>query len=148
MSETAYIVRRDTPAWRMQAWISFCVAALACLSGLWYLPAANVDHVGIGIGFFFCLFASLTLAKTIRDNRDERVDTNEWVMIAWIGFVASIALIAYHLTRMSIDGWARGFLIVSWLFLVSSAFTLSKTVRDEHESHLIDAASRTAATGT
>ena len=147
MNETAYIVRRDTPAWRMQAWISFGVAVFACLAGLWYLPSSNVDHVGLAIGFFFCLFASLTLAKTIRDNRDERVDTNEWMMIAWIGFVASIALIAYHLTRMNVEGFARGYLVVSWLFLVSSAFTLSKTVRDEHESNLVDAATRMSPKG-
>ena len=143
MNET-YIVRRDTPAWRMQAWISFGIAAFACLAGLWFLPSGHVDHVALAIGFFFCLFASFTLAKTIRDNRDERVDTNEWMMIAWIGFIASVALIAWHLSRMTLDGWARGYLLVSWLFLVSSAFTLSKTVRDQHESDLMDAASRTA----
>ena len=142
MNQT-YIVRRDTPAWRMQAWISFGVAVFACLVGLWYLPTASVDLVALAIGFFCCLFATFTLAKTIRDNRDERVDTNEWMMIAWIGFVGSVALIAYHLAHVSIDGWARGYLIVSWLFLVSSAFTIAKTVRDHQESDLMEGASRT-----
>jgi len=44
---------------------------------------------------------------------------------------------------VSIDGWARGYLIVSWLFLVSSAFTIAKTVRDHQESDLMEGASRT-----
>ena len=141
MNQT-YLIRRDTPAWRMQAWISFGVAVFACLAGLLYLPSENIDHVGTAIGFFFCLFATLTLAKTIRDNRDEQVDTGEWVTIAWIGFAASIVLIGYHLSRMSLDGWVRAYLIVSWLFLVSTAFTLSKSVRDHHESNLMETAAR------
>ena len=140
MNQT-YLVRRDTPAWRMQVWISFGVAVFACLAGLWWLPP-NVDHIGLALGFFFCLFASFTLAKTIRDNRDEQVDTSEWVMIAWAGFAASVALIAYHFVRLDLEGWMRAYLLVSWLFLVSTAFTLSKTVRDQHEANLMESAAR------
>lgn len=140
MNQT-YLVRRDTPAWRMQTWFSFAVAVFACVTGLWWLPS-NVDQIGLALGFFFCLFASFTLAKTIRDNRDEQVDTGQWMMIAWAGFAASVALIAYHLVRIDLDGWVRAYLLVSSLFLVSTAFTLSKTVRDQHEADLMESSAR------
>ena len=55
---------------------------------------------------------------------------------------ASVALIAYHLVRLNVDGWVRAYLLVSWLFLVSTAFTLSKTVRDQHEGNLMESAAR------
>ncbi len=91
---------------------------------------------------FFCLFATITLAKMVRDNRDEQVDTSAWVLTVWVGFFVAFVLTAWGLYRMSIGSWERGFMIVSWLFLVSSAFVLAKTVRDKQEADLMEVASR------
>ena len=35
-------------------------------------------------------------------------------------------------------GWQKSYMVVSWLFLVSSTFTLAKTVRDGHEAELME----------
>ena len=34
----------------------------------------ETDRAFLAVGFFFCLFTSFTLAKTIRDNRDDGIE--------------------------------------------------------------------------
>lgn len=138
---TQYIMQRDTNAWRMQVWLSFGIAILACGVGVVQLPGQELDRAFLALGMFFSLFSSFAVAKTIRDNRDGQVDTASWVMTVWVAFAAAIALTAWGLWRMNIPGWEKNFMVVSWLFLVSSTFTLAKTVRDAHEVQLMERAS-------
>lgn len=135
---TQYLVQKDTDAWRVQVWSSFAIALLASTIGVLRLSGAQLDSAFLAIGFFFCLFASFSVAKTVRDNRDGEVDTAAWKLIVWIAFAASIALTAWGLYRMEVNDWEKGYMIVAWLFLVSSTFTLAKTVRDHHEATLIE----------
>jgi hypothetical protein len=135
---TQYIMQRDTSSWRLQVWISFGVAVFACGAGVLQLPGQELDRAFLAIGLFFCLFASFAVAKTIRDNRDGQVDTSSWVMTVWVAFAAAIALTGWGLWRMNIPGWQKSYMVVSWLFLVSSTFTLAKTVRDRHEAELME----------
>ena len=137
---TQYIMQRDTTGWRTQVWLSFAIAVIACGAGVIQLPGQELDRAFLALGLFFCLFASFAVAKTIRDNRDGQVDTASWVMTVWIAFAAAIALTAWGLWRMNIPAWEKNYMIVSWLFLVSSTFTLSKTVRDGHEVELMERA--------
>lgn len=140
MSER-FLVRRDTPAWTMQVWISFALAICACTIGVWNMPSQDLDRAFLVIGLFFCLFATLTLAKMVRDNRDEKMDTAAWVLTVWVGFLVAFVLTAWGLYRMRIGSWERGYMIVAWLFLVSSAFMLAKTVRDKQEADVMEVAS-------
>ncbi len=135
---TQYMMQRDTASWRMQVWISFGLAILAAAIGVLYLPGEELDRAFLAIGLFFCLFASFALAKTIRDNRDGQIDTASWVMTVWVAFAVAIALTAWGLWRMNIPDWQKGYMIVSWLFLVSTTFTLAKTIRDKHEAELME----------
>lgn len=135
---TQYIMRRDSSGWRLQVWLSFAVAVVACGAGVIQLPGQELDRAFLALGLFFCLFASFAVAKTIRDNRDGQVDTASWVMTVWIGFAAAISLTAWGLYRMNIPDWQKNYMVVSWLFLVSSTFTLAKTVRDSHEVELME----------
>lgn len=73
-----------------------------------------------------------------RDNRDGQVDTSSWVMTVWLAFGAAVCLTAWGLWRMSIGEWQKAYMGVSWLFLVSSTFTVAKMVRDKHEADLMD----------
>jgi hypothetical protein len=41
------------------------------------------------MGTLFTMGSSSTLAKTIRDNRDDRVDTQAWVFQSWAAFLLS-----------------------------------------------------------
>ncbi len=137
-----YIMQRDTQGWRAQVWISFGLAVLACGIGVLRLPGQELDRAFLAIGLFFCLFSSFALAKTVRDNRDGQVDTSSWKMTVWIAFAAAFSLTAWGLWRMNIGEWQKGFMLVSWLFLVSSTFTVAKTIRDKHEAELMDRAGR------
>ena len=136
-----YIMQRDTQGWRAQVWISFALAVLACAIGVLRLPGQELDRAFLAIGLFFCLFSSFALAKTVRDNRDGQVDTSSWKMTVWVAFAAAFSLTAWGLWRMNIGEWQKGFMLVSWLFLVSSTFTVAKTIRDKHEAELMDRAS-------
>ncbi|MCK8205110.1 YiaA/YiaB family inner membrane protein, partial [Erwinia amylovora] len=74
------------------------------------------------------------------DNEARRVDTPMWNLVVWSGFALAMGLTAWGLWRMDINPTYKAFLGVSWLFLVSAAFTLAKTLRDAHEAALAEAA--------
>jgi hypothetical protein len=135
---TQYLVQKDTDAWRAQVWSSFAIALLACGVGVVQLPGEQLDRAFLAIGFFFCLFSSFSVAKTVRDNRDGEVDTAGWRLIVWIAFAAAVLLTGWGLYRMSVGYWQKGYMVVAWLFLVSTTFTLAKTVRDQHDATLIE----------
>lgn len=135
---TQYVMQRDTRGWYMQVWISFGLAMFASSIGVLLLPGQELDRAFLAIGFFFCLFSSFAVAKMVRDNRDGQVDTPSWVMTVWVAFTAALSLTAWGLWRMEIGEWQKGFMVVSWLFLISSSFTVAKTVRDKHEANLMD----------
>ena len=135
---TKYIMQRDTGGWRVQVWLSFGIAVLACAFGVLRLPGQELDRAFLALGMFFCLFTSFAVAKTIRDNRDGQVDTASWSVTVWVAFAAAIALTAWGLWRMNIPGAEKSYMLVSWLFLISATFTLAKTVRDGHEAALMD----------
>jgi len=139
---TQYIMQRDSNGWRTQVWLSFSIAMFACAAGVIQLPGQELDRAFLALGLVFCLFASFAVAKMIRDNRDGQVDTASWVMTVWIAFAAAIALTAWGLWRMNIPAWEKNYMIVSWLFLVSTAFTLAKMLRDSQEADLMGQAGR------
>ena len=59
-------------------------------------------------------------------------------MTVWIGFAVAFSLTAWGLWRMAIDDWQKSYMVVSWLFLVSTSLTVAKTVRDKHEADLME----------
>jgi hypothetical protein len=133
-------VRRDTQAWVMQTWISFATAFTLCVVAVWNLPSDTLDRAFVAVGMFFVLSATFTLSKMMRDNQDESVDTPAWVIQVWASFGIAISLTAWGMFRMNVDGWLKAFLIGSCLFLLSSAFSLAKTLRDSHEADVIESA--------
>jgi hypothetical protein len=62
-----------------------------------------------------------------------------WGAVVWSGFALAMSLTAWGLWRMDVNPTYKAFLGVSWLFLVSTVFTLAKTLRDAHEAALADA---------
>ncbi|MBL1114331.1 hypothetical protein JK364_18300 [Streptomyces sp. 110] len=49
-------------------------------------------------------------------------------------FAVAMAATAIGIFRLSADAWVRGFLAISVLYLVTSAFTLAKVIRDRQEA--------------
>jgi hypothetical protein len=125
--------RSDTRAWKAQVWISFGVALALCATGLAWLPGQDLDRAFMVMGYLFTLTSAFTLAKFVRDNEGRQQDTPQWGALAWGGFAAAMALTAWGLWRMDLSPTYKAFLAVSWLFMVSSAFTLAKTLRDAQE---------------
>ncbi|MFP5218113.1 MAG: YiaA/YiaB family inner membrane protein [Actinomycetes bacterium] len=52
---------------------------------------------------------------------------------AAISFGVAVVAVGIGITYLPVDRWIRGFLAIGALFLISSAFTLAKCVRDHQE---------------
>lgn len=139
------VVRRDTRAWQFQVWLSFCAAIFLCATGLAWLPGQDLDCAFMVMGYVFCLSAVFVLAKFVRDNESGTGDTPMWKPVVWGGFAVAMGLTGWGLMRMEINVTYKAYLGVSWLYLVTSAFTLAKTLRDRFEADRAESASaRTA----
>jgi hypothetical protein len=130
---------KDTGAWRVQVWISFAIALFLCGVGLAYLPGQDLDRAFMVMGYFFCLSSAFVLSKFVRDNSAQRRDTPMYMYVVYVAFAAAMALTAWGLYRMSIAESYKAYLLVSWLYLITTTFTLAKTLRDSHEVSLIEA---------
>ena len=135
----ATIIRKDTNAWKLQVWVSFGLAVTLCACGLAYLPGADLDRAFMVMGYMFCLSTAFALAKFVRDNETRKTDTPMWGLVVWGGFALAMALTGWGLWRMDVNPTYKAFLGVSWLFLISTVFTLAKTLRDAHEAQLAEA---------
>ncbi len=60
-------------------------------------------------------------------------NTPQWTFFAWASFVAAVIMVWLGLWHLPNDLWIKGYLAMGSLFLTGSAFTLSKTMRDNHE---------------
>ena len=135
-------VVRDTRAWQLQVWVSFALAVGLCAVGLAWLPGLALDRAFMVMGYVFCLSSVFVLAKAIRDGeqaqRERRPETPFWRLVVWGGFGVAMGLTAWGLLRMDINPTYRAYLGVSWLYLVTTAFTLAKTLRDRFEADLAE----------
>lgn len=147
-SSSSYTFMRDTRAWQLQVWISFGLAVFLCATGLAYLPGQALDRAFMVMGYVFCLSNVFVLSKAVRDQQKARMngetETPLWRVVVWGGFGVAMGLTAWGLLRMEINDTYKAYLGVSWVYLVTSAFTLSKTLRDRHEADLLDAGARNA----
>ena len=126
----------------MQVWISFGIAVFLCAVGLAWLPGADLEKVFMVMGYVFCLSATFMLSKFVRDNQSVRRgagDTPLWKLVVWGGFAVAMGLTGWGLVGMEINVTYKAFLGVSWLYLITSAFTLAKMLRDRYEADLMEA---------
>ena len=138
------LIHRDSKAWHLQVWVSFLAAAFLCGVGLAYLPGKDLDRAFMIMGYFFCLSAAFVLAKYVRDQEKSKAegrvaDTPMFRLVVWGGFFLAMALTGWGLARMEINETYKAFLGVSWLYLITSTFTLAKTLRDAYEADLSEA---------
>jgi len=145
------VVRRDSSAWQAQVWISFAVALFLCIVGLSWLPGERLEVAFMFMGYVFCLSAAFVLAKFVRDNESTNGrrggptgDTPLWKFVVWGGFAVAMALTGWGLWGMDISPTYKAYLGVSWLYLITTAFTLAKMLRDRYEADLAEALGRGA----
>ncbi|MEV5481229.1 MULTISPECIES: YiaA/YiaB family inner membrane protein [Streptomyces] len=63
----------------------------------------------------------------------QRPTTTAFFVQSAISFGLSLAALMIGITRLPVGPWERGFLALGLVFVVSSAFTLAKCVRDRQE---------------
>lgn len=131
-------LRRDSKAWTLQVWISFAVALTLCASGLAWLPGQDIDLAFMVMGYVFCISAAFAVAKHVRDGEEPGSETPLWGLVVWVGFALAMGLTAWGLWRMNVNPTWKAYLLVCWLFLISTVFTLAKTLRDAHEYRLFE----------
>jgi hypothetical protein len=62
-------------------------------------------------------------------------DTPAWRFQVIAAFVIALGLTTLGVLYLPVSAWIKGYLLMGLYFTVSSAFGLSKTLRDAHESH-------------
>ena len=63
--------------------------------------------------------------------------SSAWIFQAWASFVISISAMTIGIFYIPVNDWIKGYLAMGTLFSIGSTFSLSKTVRDVHESNRI-----------
>lgn len=132
-------IRRDSRAWQLQVWISFAAAIFLAAVGLAYLPGTDLDRAFMVMGYLFCLTTAFVLAKLVRDIEQAiaagaAANAPLFKYMVWAGFCIAMGLTAWGLMRMQISETYKAFLGVSWLYLITCAFTLAKLLRDQQDA--------------
>jgi hypothetical protein len=60
-----------------------------------------------------------------------------WAAQTYVSFAVSLSAAAIGVAYLPVDAWMRAFLAIAMLYAVTSAISLSKAVRDRHESHSV-----------
>src|SRR5262249_21910991 len=61
-------------------------------------------------------------------------DTPAWIFQVWASFALAVSATAIGIGYLPLDAWLRAFLGMGLLLSVGSAFSLAKTLRDNHEA--------------
>ena len=67
-------------------------------------------------------------------NQNVQPHSNAWVTFTYVSFSASAFMVALGVFYLPIDLWMKGYLSMGIVMLIQSCVTLTKTVRDVHES--------------
>ncbi len=61
-------------------------------------------------------------------------NTGAWMTFTYISFGVSVFMMGFGVWALAADLWVKGYLTMAAVFMLGSAFSLAKTVRDEHEA--------------
>ena len=67
-------------------------------------------------------------------NQNVQPHSNAWITFTYVSFSASAFMVALGVYYLPIDFWMKGYLAMGIVMLIQSCVTLSKTIRDLHES--------------
>lgn len=124
-------MNKDTNAWIMQTWISFGLAVVAGIYGIYNLQITDPWIKAFMIfGVFSSIATAFTVSKTIRDNKEKQQDTGAWIMQTWVTFIITVGFTVGGLWNLTADNTTKSYIAVAYLFALSSSFTLAKTIRD------------------
>ena len=80
--------------------------------------------------------ARVTVEETraMSDTPVKQQNTAAFYGQAVASFAVAMAATAVGIFRLNADAWVRGFLAIAVLYLVTSAFTLAKVIRDRQDA--------------
>ena len=67
-------------------------------------------------------------------NQNIQPHSNAWVTFTYVSFSASAFMVAIGVFYLPIDLWMKGYLTMGIIMMLQSCVTLTKTIRDMHES--------------
>ena len=67
-------------------------------------------------------------------NQNVQPHSNAWVTFTYVSFSASAFMVALGVFYLPIDLWMKGYLSMGIIMMLQSCVTLTKTIRDMHES--------------
>ncbi len=67
-------------------------------------------------------------------NQNVQPHSNAWLTFTYVSFSASAFMVALGVFYLPIDLWMKGYLSMGIVMLIQSCVTLTKTIRDMHES--------------
>ena len=68
------------------------------------------------------------------DTTQNQKDSSAWIAFVWISFVLSSGMMILGVWFLPVDAWVKGYFAMGFFFTMGSSFSLSKTLRDQHES--------------
>lgn len=69
------------------------------------------------------------------ENHNIQSNSASWLFFIKLSFAIALLAMASGIVFLETDLLIQGYFTISSLFLVNATITLSKTLRDEHESH-------------
>jgi hypothetical protein len=129
-----YVVRPDTQAWVGQSWGFFAMACSAELAAIWWLDMSVELKMLLSVILAATVYICFALAKTIRDNRDGRKDTEAWIAMTYGMAVAMVCALAYGIFFVSPDWKERLMLGIGLAWTIEASLVLAKTIRDQFEA--------------
>ena len=64
----------------------------------------------------------------------QHTHTSSWVTFTYATFVGSVAMVGIGVAMMPLDVWIKGYFAMGIVMIVQSCITMTKTLRDVHES--------------
>ena len=64
----------------------------------------------------------------------QHTHTSSWVTFTYATFIGSVLMIGAGIALMPLDIWIKGYFAMGIVLLIQSCITMTKTIRDVHES--------------
>jgi hypothetical protein len=64
----------------------------------------------------------------------QHTHTSTWVTFTYASFIGAVLMVAGGIILMPLDIWIKGYFAMGIVMLIQSCITMTKTIRDVHES--------------
>jgi hypothetical protein len=79
------------------------------------------------------------MSRSPHHNAVKQTHSGAWIIQTWLSFALAVGVTVVGIWHLPVDGWQKAFLGMGLVFSIGSTFTLSKTVRDQHEQESLTA---------